>query len=134
MQAANDVTIDGRAFAAAVRSILPRSPKKDLGGITIASAGAGTVELAAFFASAKVTAEGTWTYTVEVSGRFLRGIVTGDPPPAFRLVFFGGMLSLNTTTITAQRIEPEGGARSPAYVPTNRLGVPQRRGGRTGRR
>jgi hypothetical protein len=64
MRATNDITIPGADFAAAIRRILPRARKKDLGGVSTAPAGAGLVLLSGYFASAIVPAEGTWTDTV----------------------------------------------------------------------
>jgi hypothetical protein len=128
MRARNDVTIAGLAFATALRRILPRSPKKDLGGVTVAPAGPGMVKLSGFYADADVPAEGVWTDTVSVpGGRFMRSLVLGDPPAAFRLVFFDGLLAVNGATVTAHALAPDDGARSPHQVPTARLGAPLRR-------
>jgi hypothetical protein len=126
MRAANDITISAADFAAAIRSILPRARKKDLGGVAIAPAGAGLVRLSGYYASATVPAEGTWTDTVTIpAGRFMRGLVIGNPPPAFRLVFFGGLLAVNGATVTARAMDRDGDTLRPSEgVPTNRLGVP----------
>lgn len=50
-------------------------------------------------------------------------VVLGTRPAVFRLLFFDGMLMVNTTAVTAYAIVPDLGARSPHQVPTNRLGV-----------
>ena len=122
MKATNDATVQGGDFADAVRRILPRSPKKDLGGVIISPASPGILRLSSFYASMEMPAEGSWTDAVAVSGRFLRNMVAGDPPLAIRLVYFGGTLMLNGTSITASVVSDTDAARKPHYVPTNRLG------------
>jgi hypothetical protein len=122
MKATNDATVLGGDFADAVRRILPRSPKKDLGEVTIEPAAPGVLRLSSFYASMEVPAKGSWTDAVAVSGRFLRNLVVGDPPLAIRLVYFGGTLTLNGTSITASAVTGADAARKPRHVPTSRLG------------
>jgi len=55
------------------------------------------------------------------SGRFLRNVVVGDPPLAIRLVYFGGTLMLNGTSITASAVSDADAARKPHYVPPTAL-------------
>jgi hypothetical protein len=121
-QSVNHVTVVGRDFAVAVRRLLPCSPRKDLGGLTIEPAATGIVRLASFYASEELFAEGIWSDPVMVSGRFLRNIVVGDPPAAVLLTYAAGTLTVNGTAVTASLVPDEGGARKPQYVPSNRLG------------
>jgi hypothetical protein len=116
MKAANDTTVAGRDFAAAVHRILPTSRKnkrKDLGGVTIALASPGVLRLTSFYASVDVPAEGTWTDAIAVSGRFLWNLVEQNSPLAMRLVYFDGTLTLNSTSITASTVSGMDAARKP---------------------
>jgi hypothetical protein len=125
MQAANDVTIRGDAFAKAIRSILPRTRAGQLGYVVISpSATAGMVRLEAYYAGTDVAAEGAWADAVEVNARLLRGFAKGRQPATCRLVYFGGWLLVNGAKIGAGRAWPTSTSVPPAYVPTNRLGSP----------
>ena len=64
MQAANDVTIPGDAFARATRSILLRTRADRLGDVvTCLGAAGGTVHLEAHNGATSVSAEGVWVGT-----------------------------------------------------------------------
>jgi hypothetical protein len=128
MQVLNDVTIRGTDFAGAVRRILPRQRAGQLGYVVIGPAALGALRLEGFYAVAEVPAEGTWTDAVALNARLLRGFALGRPPAVFRLVFFGGRLAINGSTIGASRATPDALAVPPSYVPTNRLGSPMGHG------
>ena len=125
MQAGNDITIRGADFAKAVRRILPRQRAGQLGYVVISPAAPGMVRLEGFYAATEVAADGAWSDPVAVNARQLRGFALGKPPATFRLVFFGGRLAINGSTIGAHVATPEALAVPPAYVPTNRLGKRQ---------
>jgi len=127
MHARNDATIAGPAFAAAVRSILPRGTKRDPGYVILRPMADGAITLEGFYASAPVPAEGAWAASVNVPGRFLRGFVTGKPPASVRLVFFDRVLSINGTTVSAHALADGAMPWEPRNQPTNRLG--RRQGG-----
>ena len=124
MQTRNDATLAGPAFAAAVRSILPRGTKRDPGYIILRPMADGAIMLEGFYVSAPVPAEGAWTEAVNVPGRFLRGFVTGKPPASVRLIFFDKLLSINGTTVSAHALADGVLPWGPLNQPTNRLGAP----------
>ena len=119
-----DVTVPGLAFAAAVGQILPRSPKKDLGGIVLSSAGLGILRLTSFFASADLPVEGEWGASVAVSGRFLLGVMVRKPPAVVHLIYADATLMMNGTSVTASVASDDTDARKPDYV---RIKKPARR-------
>ncbi len=125
MLARNDVTIRGAVLARAVRRILPRQRAGQLGYMVISPAAPGMVRLEGFYAATEVAAEGAWTDAVAANARLLRGFALGKPPAVFRLVFYGGRLAVNGSTIAAHMATPDVLVVPPDYVPTNRLGKRQ---------
>lgn len=124
MRATHDVGIPGRAFAAALRRILPRGTKRDPGNVILWPIADGAMVLEGFYASASVPADGAWTEAVHAPGFFLRSFAKGAPLASVRLVFFDRMLSVNDTSVTAWAT-PDGSMRwGPRHQPTNRLGAP----------
>ncbi len=104
MKAVNDTTVSGQDLVEAISLILPIAKKKDLGSVVISPASPAVVRLASFNASMDIPAEGVWTDAVSVSGLFLRNIITTDLPAAVRMIYFGGTLTLNGTSITASAV------------------------------
>lgn len=122
MRTANDATIAGPAFAAAVRSILPRGTKRDPGYVILRPMADGVIILEGFYASFAVPAEGAWSEAVNVPSRFLRAFAAGKPPATVRVVFFDKLLSINGTTVSAHALADGVLPWGPRNQPTNRLG------------
>ena len=89
-----------------------------------ASQDPGTLELEAFYASTSVPAEGSWTDTIEVNARMLRGFVLRKHPGVIRLVFFDGHLAVNDSTIDAHLATSAPSDARPPKVWTKRRKMP----------
>src|ERR1019366_5674714 len=107
MQPLNTMAVRGADFAGAVRRILPRQRAGQLGYVVISPAAPGAVRLEGFYAATEVAADGTWSDSIAVNARQLRGFALGKPPAVFRLVYFGGRLAINGSTIGAHVATPE---------------------------
>ena len=124
MRTTHDVTIPGPAFADALRRILPRGTKRDPGAVILWPIADGAMILEGFYASASVPSDGAWAEAVHAPGFFLRTFAKGAPPATVRLVFFGRMLSINGTSVTAHAAPDGAMPWGPRHQPTNRLGAP----------
>lgn len=108
MDARNDVTIQTVDLTDALRRILPQTTKGELGTLVIQPGSEpDTLRLDAYYAGMEISVSGTWTDSVEVNARLLRGFMMRKPPPTFRLVYFDGRMAVNGSTIDAKLTGPD---------------------------
>jgi hypothetical protein len=109
MHTRNDIIVPAADIAAALRRILPaRAGRSGHAGphdrIAIAPAGEGMARLTAQGGSEDVPASGEWVDAVEVPAAALARLVARKravPGATVRLVFHGGMVAMDETTVSA---------------------------------